>query len=54
MRLSRYTLLFIVLAVGSNLIISVVLKQGLLGNLLAIIFLIFAAIITGNKRKAQK
>lgn len=54
MRLNRYTLLFIVLAMGSNLVITGVYKQGLLGNLLAIIFLILAAMSTGNKRKAQK
>ncbi|MGE7603486.1 hypothetical protein ACQKL5_13510 [Peribacillus sp. NPDC097675] len=53
MGVSRYTLLLIVLAVESNLVLTGVLKQGLLGNLLAILFLILAAISTG-KRKAQK
>ena len=54
MRFSRYTRLFIILAVGLNLIMTGVFKQGLLGTLLAILCLIFAAISTGNKRKVPK
>ncbi|WP_169787526.1 hypothetical protein [Peribacillus butanolivorans] len=49
MRLNPYTIMFIALAVGSNLIINGVFKQGLLGNIIAIILLVFAALSTGKK-----
>ena len=53
MRLNPYTVILIILAVGSNLIINGVFKQGLLGNVIAIILLLFAALSTGKKTNKE-
>ncbi|MEX0139165.1 hypothetical protein MRBLBA71_006028 [Bacillus nitratireducens] len=42
MRFNRYTVIFIFLAIASNFALSMWLKQGLLGVVIAIIFLLIA------------
>lgn len=49
MKLNIYTLNFLVLAIGSALVISNVLHQGILGTVLAIVFLIAAGVTTKKK-----
>ncbi|MFF1995375.1 hypothetical protein ACFVWC_30085 [Bacillus mycoides] len=46
MRLNKYTFIFILLAVASNFALSMWLKQGILGVVIAIIFLLIAALTT--------
>lgn len=43
MKLNKYTLLFILLAISSNFLLTMWLKQGLLGVIMTIIFLLIAA-----------
>lgn len=50
MKLNIYTLIFLVLAIGSSLVISNVLLQEILGTVLAIVFLIVAGITTKQKK----
>ena len=50
MGINPYTILFIVLAIVSNLILSSVFKQGILAIVGAIIFLICAAYSTKTKK----
>lgn len=50
MRLNPYTILFIVLTIVSNFILSYVFKQGILANIVAIFFLICAAFSTKTKK----
>ncbi|WP_167556003.1 hypothetical protein [Peribacillus simplex] len=54
MRLNPYTVMFIVLAVGSNLILNGLFKQGFLGIIIAIILLVFAALSTGKKESKEQ
>jgi|GEM_PF-5797059 len=54
MRLNVYTIIFIILAIASNLISIFVFHQGILGYILAIIFLLAAGYSTKSTKSQNQ